>query len=411
MTDVWLERSLGEMLARIEGGGTPSKRKPMYWGGAIPWASVKDLPEGAYRLCTTESTITEIGLRESASNLVPRGTVILATRIGLGRVARADIDVAINQDLKALYPSDDLDTQFLLWLLAYHAPLLEHIGTGTTVKGIRLDALRSLQVRVPSLPTQRKIAAILGAFDDLIENNLRRIEILEEMARLIYEEWFVHYRFPGHEDVPMVDSALGEIPQGWEVASYADIARFVNGYAFGPAHWGEEGLPIIKIRELKEGITDDTPRYHGEDIAPKYFVDTGDILFSWSAHLDVYLWRNGRGLLNQHLFRVVPRKRISKDWLFHSLSQAMPRFRSLSMGTTMRHIKRSALDRVRSAKPPWVIQRAFAERVGPMHHLAANLQQQVDWLRQARDLLLAPLVSGEIDVSEMEMIMLEENGS
>ena len=101
---------------------------------------------------------------------------------------------------------------------------LQMRATGTTVAGIKQSELRQVEIPLPPLPTQRKIAAVLSAYDDLIENNTRRIEILEEMARAIYREWFVEFRFPGHDGVKMVESELGLIPQGWEVKSFGEVS-------------------------------------------------------------------------------------------------------------------------------------------------------------------------------------------
>lgn len=140
---------------------------------------------------------------------------------------------------------------------------------------------------------QQHIAGILSAYDDLIENNTWRIVILEEMARALYREWFVEFRFPGHEQVAMVESELGLVPAGWEPESFSEIATFVNGFAFKPEHWGDCGRPIVKIAELKNGVTEKTPRYAGNGVPSRYDVGSGDLLFSWSADLDVYVWDQG----------------------------------------------------------------------------------------------------------------------
>lgn len=149
--------------------------------------------------------------------------------------------------------------------LYFKAPLgrskIEAIVTGAAQKGIRGSELQELTVDCPPLESQRRIATILSAYDELIENNTRRITILEEIARRIYEEWFVRFRFPGHQQVKMVESDLGLIPEAWRLRAFDEVASFVNGYAFKPDDWGTSGLPIIKIKELKAGIQADTPRY------------------------------------------------------------------------------------------------------------------------------------------------------
>jgi type I restriction enzyme, S subunit len=282
-------------------------------------------------------------------------------------------------------------------------------NSGSAQPSLNRNYIYGLGIRFPDFPVQTKIAAILSAYDDLIENNTRRIKILEEMAQSIYREWFVNFRFPGHEKVKMVDSPMGKIPEGWEVKAFSYLADFVNGHAFKPTDWGTVGFPIIKIKELKEGVTAQTPRYGNEDLPPKYLIHNGDVLFSWSADLDVYYWSGGEGWLNQHLFNVYPQIEISKLFIFYALKDRMMEFRAKSLGTTMRHIKRSALDQVLTILPSKKICDQFGIYVLPMLDHIQNLQDKNRNLRQTRDLLLPKLISGELDVSELD-IKAEEIG-
>jgi type I restriction enzyme, S subunit len=304
--------------------------------------------------------------------------------------------------------SDDVDLGFLYHL--FNTPpvrdQIQATATGSKVRHTAPKRIEDVVVPLPPLSTQRKIAAILWAYDDLIENNNRRIKILEEMAQRAFREWFVDFRYPGHEDLPLVDSELGLVPDGWDVRGFEDLGAYVNGFAFKPADWGSEGPPIIKIRELKNGLTNETPRYKGE-LPAKYVIRDGDLLFSWSADLDVYLWTGGTAWLNQHLFRVDPLADIPTAFLFHALKERMGEFRSLSQGTTMRHIKRAALSQVMSVVPPPSLRQQFAEFAAPIDGLALTLVRATRNAREARDLLLPRLVSGEIDVSNLNMAMPE----
>ena len=304
-----------------------------------------------------------------------------------------------------------LDLRFAYHLL--NAPFvrqqIQATATGSKVRHTAPNRIEAIVAPVPGIECQRRIARALDDVDNLVENNRRRIEILEEVARVLYREWFVHFRFPGHEDVGLVDSVLGLIPEGWEVRSFAELSDFVNGFAFKPEHWLDEGLPIIKIKELKNGVTADTPRYHGADISEKYFVDDGSVLFSWSADLKAYVWTSGPGLLNQHLFDVRPYE-VSPLFVFLSLNERMDEFRARAQGTTMKHIKRSALGEVKVALPKKKFRDEFESVARPMLDLQLNLSKQNRVLREARDLLLPRLVSGELDVSELDL-GLEASGA
>jgi len=261
---------------------------------------------------------------------------------------------------------------------------------------------------MPDRCAQERIAEVLGALDDLIENNRRRVEVLEEMARAIYREWFVKFRYPGHEHVPLVDSPLGPIPDGWQSLPFSALANFVNGFAFKPAHWGTLGRPIIKIKELKNGVMSDTPRCVASEIDPKYWVEPGDLLFSWSADLGIYRWFGEPGLLNQHLFVVTAKGDLSAAFLQHALNEAMPQFWDRAQGTTMRHIKRSALTEVSTLVPSTTLVEAFTNVAEPLVQETLSLFRSTRTLVALRDLLLPKLVTGQIDVSHLDLDALTE---
>lgn len=295
-----------------------------------------------------------------------------------------------------------LNNRYLFYALQLELDMLQSLSTGSATKFLTLTILNDLKVRVPSLSDQNRIVSILGAYDDLIENNTRRIEILEEMARRLYEEWFVQFRFPGHEGVEFKESELGVIPDGWNVKSFSELAVFLNGHAFKPADFSDDGVPIIKIKELNSGITDATPRFSGV-LDEKYRIKNGDILFSWSAHLDAYIWKDGEGWLNQHLFKVSPDAEMPRLGLYFSLKKRMWEFRAKSSGATMQHIKRSALSEVKTVIPTSDVMQKFEAIVGPFVNQVITLKRQIANLRAQRDLLLPKLISGEIDVTDIPM--------
>lgn len=371
-----------------ESGGFKHKNgKEKYYDGPIPDGFL--LRKGDIVVAMTEQAR---GLLGSSATVPSDGVYLHNQRLGLLQVSDAEC----------------LDLRFCYHLM--NTPRvrgqLQATATGSKVRHTAPERIEAVRVRLPPVASQVRIAAVLDTIDDLIENNRRRAEILEEMARLIYREWFVHFRFPGYEDVELVDSALGPIPAGWSVVPFSGLADFVNGFAFKPAHWQDEGLPIVKIKELKNGVTADTPRYHGEDIKERYFVDDGDLLFSWSAHLDAYIWSHGPALLNQHLFVVRPYD-LSRLFMFHSLKGRMEDFRARAQGTTMHHIKRSALREVSTVVPDDETRKSFERAVAPMLQLQLNLVAQNRVLREVRDLLLPRLISGELDVAELDLELVE----
>jgi len=311
----------------------------------------------------------------------------------------------IQKALHRVRPAEGVDSQFLYYSLFHKGRSggLDQYFTGATIKHLPGEQLAKVEVTLPPLATQRRIASILGAYDDLIEVNRRRVAVLEEMARGLFEEWFVRFRFPGHESVPIVDTPDGPLPEGWAWQPFSQLAQFINGYAFKPSDFEGDGLPIIKIPELKKGISAKTPRNSGENVPKLLHVETGDLLFSWSGTLAISEWTGGLGLLNQHLFLVVPKGRVSRGLLREALRASLPRFDLQGVGATMKHIRRSALDNVAVALPgsDQVMERADAAFCGFYNQIVV-LRQQNAALAASRDLLLPRLLSGQLSVEATE---------
>ena len=294
----------------------------------------------------------------------------------------------------ALYVTDfkGNDPQFVSYFLKN--AIRDYRSDKAAVPGVDRNVLHRLNVRLPDRSCQERIADILSAYDDLIENNRRRIALLEQAARELYREWFVRLRFPGYENTRIIDG----VPDGWEKVSFAQLAEFVNGYAFKPAQLGNVGLPIIKIPELKSGITAKTPQNPGDLIPTKYHIHDGDLLFSWSGTLAVNVWTSGDALLNQHLFVVKPTDRVSRALLMFALREARASFDNQTVGATMRHIRRSALDAVTLCLPAYPLLKAFECALSGVWELIIFLSKQNIRLTEARDLLLPRLMSGKVAV-------------
>ena len=285
---------------------------------------------------------------------------------------------------------------FIFYQIATRSNELELFkkANGAGQPNISAKQIGELPVVLPSTEQQQYIADVLSSYDDLIENNQKQIKLLEEAAQLLYKEWFVDLRFPGHENITITDG----IPEGWTVQSMNDIAEYINGYAFKPTDWGTVGKPIIKIKEMGSGVTTDTPRNTGEDIPEKYNVTAGDILFSWSATLSAMIWDEEDGLLNQHLFKVIPGEGISREFVLQSILKTLDEFSNLTTGSTMKHIQRGKLKEVKVNVPPTELMEQYRNISEPIRERILNVKQQTILLREARDRLLPKLMSGEIEV-------------
>ena len=379
------------------------KTAPKDPAGAHPMIRTTDLGCARVDLKAAVRVSSDTHARWTRRAVPVEGDLILAREAPVGGICRVPggSRPILGQRTVLIRPDPTvIDGGFLLYRIAasdFQARLSE-MSTGSTVPHLNMADIRALRIpNVPELRTQRRIAWVLSAFDELIEINERRIELLEDLARSLYCEWFVRFRFPGH------GNDAGSPPNDWQTKPFLKTALFINGFAFKPTHHGPVGRPIIKIKELKQGVTQATPRYGGADVPPKFEVEPGHLLFSWSADLGAYLWNGEPGLLNQHLFRVEPLEDFSVEFLFHALDTAIPDFRSRAQGTTMRHIKRSALEEVMVSVPARSLVAQFTKRVRPLHGERRALSAENRTLAATRDLLLPRLVTGRLDISDVDL--------
>ncbi len=287
----------------------------------------------------------------------------------------------------------------------FHSPsghaLMASIATRTAVSGIRGSDLVLLEVPHPPLPTQRKIAAILSAYDDLIENNTCRIAILEDMAQAIYREWFVHFRFPGHEGVRMVESDLGPVPEGWEVARLGDVCIIVMGQSPKSEFYNEvgEGLPF------HQGVKDFGDRFPTDRVyctLLKRVAEVGDILFSVRAPVGRINIATKKIVIGRGLC-AIRNKAGNQNFAFHQLKEIFREEDTMGGGTIFKAVTKDDMYSIKFLVPPRAMIKTFEEIVTPISDQIENLTTKNANLRQTRDLLLPRLISGELDVSGLEV--------
>jgi len=311
---------------------------------------------------------------------------------------------------------------------------LQHMNADSAVPGLNRDAAHAREVRVPPLLEQRAIAHILGTLDDKIELNRRMNETLEAMARAIFKSWFVHCdpvrakaegRDPGlPKPMPDLfpdsfeDSEVGEIPKGWEVRALYDCADYINGSAFRNDDFSPDrvGLPVIKIGELKDGITSQT-KFTETILEPKYRIASGDILFSWSGSpdtsIDTFVWTGGDGWLNQHIFKMQFNRPEDKFFVHFLLRHLKPVFIEIARNkqtTGLGHVTAQDLKRLKTVFPSDDILRAFNRQAEPLFQKAYNNTCESRTLAALRDTLLPKLISGELRVPVAQDIAGLANG-
>ena len=336
------------------------------------------------------------------------GDVVLTTEAPLGEVAQLNDDrIALAQRVVTLRgKSGILDNTYLKYYFLSHVgqQRLKARETGTTVTGIKQSELREVQVDVPPYQVQVQIASILKSLDDKIEVNRRINENLEQQSQALFKSWFVD--FEPFKDGEFVESELGMIPKGWKVDSLSSIADYINGLAmqkYRPVD-GEEGLPVLKIKELGQGAVDSNSELCSPSlIGEKYIIDNGDIIFSWSGTLMVKIWCGGKCGLNQHLFNVVAKdypKWFAYQWTKYHLDNFIRIAKDKAV--TMGHIKRGELDKAKVLIPNNANLLTIDSIMKPIHQQIINNEIESRRLASLRDTLLPRLMSGELKVNEIE---------
>ena len=273
---------------------------------------------------------------------------------------------------------------------------------GATVPHLNMKDVRTLPIpEIPPLSTQRKIAAILSAYDDLIQNNTRRISILEEMAQMIYREWFVNFRFPGHEKVRMVESEMGPIPKGWSVERLDGLAFVTMGQSPPSEHYNStgEGLPF------HQGVADFGTRFPVDRTyctLLSRIAEGGDILMSVRAPV---------GRLNITLKKIVIGRGLCairsmfdrQSLLFQQLKEKFHEEDSMGSGTIFKAVTKEDVCGMKFLQPEAEIGGKFAELMRPIFRQLEVLAKKNTNLRTTRDLLLPKLVSGEVLVENLEV--------
>ncbi|EGY65297.1 restriction endonuclease subunit S [Neisseria sp. GT4A_CT1] len=274
------------------------------------------------------------------------------------------------------------------------------------------NALKTLELPIPEPQTQQSIAAVLFALDKKIALNKQINARLEQMAKTLYDYWFVQFDFPDANgksykssggDMVFDETLKREIPKGWEVKSLWKVAKYFNGLAlqkYRPENEFDDFLPVIKIREMNEGVSLNTERAK-TNIPKEAIIDDGDILFSWSATLEIKIWSQGKGALNQHIFKVTSSE-YPKYFFYFELLNYLKHFKMIAdlRKTTMGHITQDHLKQAYICIPSQLLLEKMERIVTPIFQKMLITQKQNHQLTQLRDFLLPMLMNGQVSVAE-----------
>lgn len=397
----WCTVRLADLCSDVFSGGTPQSGNALYYGGDIPWLRTQEVVFN--RIRNTEIKISDAGYENSGVKWVREKSVIVAMYgNSAGRSAITEIRLTTNQACcNLVVEPSKADYRFVFYALCMRYEQLKGLARGAAQNNLNASQVKGFEIAIPSqVEEQNRIADVLSAYDDLIENNCRRIKLLEDAAQMLYREWFVYLHFPGREHVKVIDG----VPDGWAVKSVADMfsttsggtpSRSIPEYFDGDINW-------VKTQELDEYFVFDTEEHISEaalkNSAAKLYPE-GTLLVSIYGGTNI-----GRtGLLakaaasNQACVALMPKRHpddvfFAQKWLQENRSYII----GLGQGAAQTNISQQTLRSQKLLVPSAALLDEFIGSIKPMYRQIATLCQQNTKLRKARDLLLPRLMSGDM---------------
>ena len=373
-------------IGTVVGGGTPSTKNPDYWGGDIPWISPKDLTDyKSVYISKGENFLTEKGLK-SGTRLLPKNTLLFSSRAPIGYVALAANPICTNQGFKSIVCDEkQVVPLYLYYYMKANLDYIKLFGTGATFPEISGKTMGKIKVEIfKSLDVQHRIASILSTYDTLIENNTKRIRLLEKMAENLYKEWFVRFRFPGHENVEMENG----LPKGWKRGSLSDVCEFKRGKNITSSEMQEGNVPVISA-----GL--DTTAYHscsnvrGVNVTMSSSgANAGYIAIHYSD-----IWAADCSYIEESTTGNI-------YYVYELLNNIRTVINNFQRGAAQPHVYPKDVNRIKLILPSKELMLKANGRLEIMHKEIYNLQKQNSLLARQRDLLLPRLMSGKLEVKE-----------
>lgn len=381
---VWALRSVEELCSRVTSGGTPSRsRADFYSPATIPWVKTGDLNDAL--VTHYDEYISEAGVRGSSAKLLPAGTVLMAMYgATVGKLGMLTEAATCNQASCAMIVAPETcDPRWLFYALLNDRDMIVSRANGAAQQNLSGTTIKNFQFPTPPLKEQRAIAEVLGALDDKIAANKVLVGTADQLSHSI----FTSISRTSGQAVPL-----------------SGTAEFVNGKAFTKNASGT-GRVVIRIAELNSGIGGSTV-YNDIDVNEQHLARPGDLLFAWSGSLTLHRWFRPEGIVNQHIFKVIP-KRGYPHWLVYELLRhKLEEFKSIAAdkATTMGHIQRKHLDEPVAAPSTDEISKHHELMAGLWDHaLAAEIESLR--LTATRDALLPQLMSGKLRVKDAEKVL------
>lgn len=386
----WKECTISD-IGIVIGGATPStKKNENYDGGMIPWITPKDLSSFSGRYIKQgERNITEIGLKSCSTQLLPAHSILFSSRAPIGYIAIAQNEVCTNQGFKSVVPNKEIDYLFLYYLLKYNTEKIEHMGSGTTFKEISGNTMKNIRVKVPvTIENQKKIASILDVIDSKIEKNMQINKNLLQQLHVLYLRLFC-------------DSAM-DTPLG-------DVVATTSGGTPSRKHdeyYSDSSICWVKSKELLGNYIHETEE-HINDLAikkssAKLLPEHSVLIAMYGATVGAYGVISKPMTCNQAVCALLCNENYPYTYLFQIAYESQQKFINLAVGSAQQNISQVLIKQLNLHSDLDIIQK-FHVLALPMHKEIESLQAENMRLSALRDNLLPKLMSGELDVSNIDL--------
>lgn len=407
----WEITSLSELgtFSRGKSKHRPRNDAKLFEGGTYPLVQTGDVKAANLYITKNDSYYNDFGLKQS--KLWPAGTLCITIAANIAETAILSYPMCFPDSIVGFNANPEKSSElFVYYFFEYIKKEIQKSASGSIQDNINIDYLSKMRIKVPEKDYQDKIVEVLSSIDKKILLNNQINQELEDMDKTLYDYWFVQFDFPDQNGKPYKSSGgkmvynpelKREIPEGWGVDSLWNIANFYNGLAmqkYRPDTNEDDYLPVIKIREMMNDFSKDTEKAR-LDIPTEAVVERGDILFSWSATLEVIIWGKERGALNQHIFKVTS-DTYPKSFIYFELKSYLKVFKAIAelRKTTMGHITQDHLKQAKIVVPPIEIISKLDAKLQPIMLKQQILENQNQELTQLRDWLLPMLMNGQVKV-------------
>ena len=383
----WKKCRIGDLVTLRQGFAINAKSKH--------YISKERTSLALLRIADMKSGAREIFIKEDIpQNFIAKKEDIIYTRTGnVGLVFRSNYGV-VHNNCFTVTPNEEsvLARDYLFYLLQNKDfyDKANSLARGAAQPDLPHTLFNSIEILYPSIQTQHSIATILSRYDSLIENFQKQIKLLEEAAQRLYKEWFVDLHFPGHESTKIVNG----VPEGWEKKKLVDMVDVQYGYAFDGKLFNSnsEGMPILRIRNIPDGITSD---YTTEEAQDCYIVHNGDIVVGMDGIFHINSWSGGDAYLVQRACSFRPKEECMKGFIFQAIQEPIKFFEKTLVGATVAHLGKKHIDSIELCVPKsFELYQPFSK----FYNQRQGLLSQIRLLTEARDRLLPKLMNGEIKV-------------